>query len=160
MVGLLRNDALICKVAIELELDPELPAVKGDRVQLQQVVVNLLHNAFDAIQQGSSASRTVQVGSQRCESDVQVTVRDHGPGIPQQTLDRLFEPFNTSKPQGLGMGLSISRSIVNLHGGRMWAENHSDGGATFSFGLPVQPVPARTAEVRHERAPAGGVRGG
>ena len=160
VVGLLRNDAMIHKVAIELHLDPELPAVNGDRIQLQQVVMNLLLNAFDAIEGGKSTNRTVRVENGARDSEVRVTVGDRGPGIPRQTLERLFEPFNTSKPQGLGMGLSISRSIVNLHGGRLWAENNSDGGATFSFALPIHLGPPLSEEVRHEPAVAHGVRGG
>jgi two-component system, LuxR family, sensor kinase FixL len=160
VVGLVRNDAMIHKVGIELHLDPDLSAVHGDRTQLQQVVMNLLLNAFDAIEEGSTRNRTVQVESHGRDSEVRVTVRDHGPGISRETLDRLFEPFNTSKSQGLGMGLSISQSIVNLHGGRLWAENNSDGGATFSFALPVHPVPAFSERGRHERAVTDGVRGG
>jgi two-component system sensor kinase FixL len=142
VVGLVRKDARIHKVAIDLHLDPDRPVVYGDRIQLQQVVMNLLLNAIDAIEEGSPKNRTVQVEDDEGDSEVQVTVRDHGLGIPRETLDRLFEPFNTSKPQGLGMGLSICRSIVNLHGGRLWAENNSDGGATFSFALPVHLAPA------------------
>jgi two-component system sensor kinase FixL len=160
VVSLVRNDAMIHKIGIELRLDPDLSAVHGDRTQLQQVVMNLLLNAFGAIEEASSKDRNVQVESHGFDSEVQVTVRDHGPGIPRETLDRLFEPFNTSKPQGLGMGLSISRSIVNFHGGRLRADNNSDGGATFSFALPVHPVPAFSERGRHERAVTDGVRGG
>jgi two-component system sensor kinase FixL len=160
VVSLVRNDAMIHKIGIELRLDPDLSAVHGDRTQLQQVVMNLLLNAFGAIEEASSKDRNVQVESHGSDSEVQVTVRDHGPGIPRETLDRLFEPFNTSKPQGLGMGLSISRSIVNFHGGRLRADNNSDGGATFSFALPVHPVPAFSERGRHERAVTDGVRGG
>jgi two-component system, LuxR family, sensor kinase FixL len=156
VVSLLRNDAMLHKVAIELHADPDLPPVNGDRIQLQQVVMNLVLNAFDAIDEGSRENRTVQVESKLCDSEVEVTVRDHGPGIPRETLERLFEPFNTSKPQGLGMGLSISRSIVSVHGGRIWAENNSDGGATFSFALPAHLGSALLDGSRHERAVAHG----
>jgi two-component system, LuxR family, sensor kinase FixL len=160
VVGLVRNDAMIHKVAIELHLESDLSAVYGDRIQLQQVVMNLLLNAFDAIEGSSPENRTVQVETLGRDSEVLVTVRDHGPGIRREILERLFEPFNTSKEQGLGMGLSISRSIVSVHGGRIWAENNSDGGATFSFALPVHSVPAPSGGARHERAVAHGVRGG
>ena len=160
VVGLVRNDAMIHNVAIELRPDPDLSAMHGDRTQLQQVVMNLLLNAFDAIEEGSTRNRTVQVEIEGGEREVKVKVRDRGPGIPRDTFERLFEPFNTSKEQGLGMGLSISRSIVNLHGGRLWAENNSDCGATFSFALPVHPVPAHSEGVRDERAAGQGVRGG
>ena len=142
VVWLLRNDAMIRKVGIELQLDPDLPAVGGDRIQLQQVVMNLLLNAFDAIGESSSENRTVLVETSQHDAEIQVTVRDSGAGITPDTLERLFQPFNTSKPNGLGMGLSISRSIVGLHGGRLWGENNSGPGAVFSFTLPVVQVPA------------------
>ncbi len=142
VVWLLRNDAMIRKVGIELQLDPDLPAVGGDRIQLQQVVMNLLLNAFDAIGESSSENRTVLVETSQHDAEIQVTVRDSGAGITSDTLERLFHPFNTSKPNGLGMGLSISRSIVGLHGGRLWGENNSGPGAVFSFTLPVVQVPA------------------
>ncbi len=160
VVGLVRNDAMIHNVAIELHLDPNPAAVHGDRIQLQQVVMNLLLNAFDAIEAGRSKNRTVQVENRGDGSEVRVKVCDRGPGIPQATFERLFEPFNSSKPQGLGMGLSISRSIVNLHGGRLWAENNSDGGATFSFALPVHPVSPLPEGDRDERAVTHSVRRG
>ncbi|MGZ3355412.1 MAG: two-component system sensor histidine kinase NtrB, partial [Isosphaeraceae bacterium] len=142
VVWLLRNDAMIRKVGIELQLDPDLPAVGGDRIQLQQVVMNLLLNAFDAIGESWSENRTVLVETSQHDAEIQVTVRDSGAGITPDTLERLFQPFNTSKPNGLGMGLSISRSIVGLHGGRLWGENNSGPGAVFSFTLPVVQVPA------------------
>ena len=142
VVWLLRNDAMSRKVGIELQLDPDLPAVGGDRIQLQQVVMNLLLNAFDAIGESSSENRTVLVETSQHDAEIQVTVRDSGAGITPDTLERLFQPFNTSKPNGLGMGLSISRSIVGLHGGRLWGENNSGPGAVFSFTLPVVQVPA------------------
>ena len=142
VVWLLRNDAMIRKVGIELQLDPDLPAVDGDRIQLQQVVMNLLLNAFDAIGESSSENRTVLVETSQHDVEIQVTVRDCGAGITPDTLERLFQPFNSSKRNGLGMGLSISRSIVGLHGGRLWGDNNSGPGATFSFTLPVVQVPA------------------
>jgi two-component system sensor kinase FixL len=160
VVGILRNDAMIHKVEIELSLQADRPGVNGDRIQLQQVIMNLLLNAFDAIEQGSPTDRTVQLESHCCDGEIQVTVRDHGPGIPRETFSRLFEPFNTSKPQGVGMGLSISRSIVGVHGGRLWARNNPDVGATFSFALPAEEVrtPA-VVGVTHERAVWSGLRG-
>ena len=142
VVWLLRNDAMIRKVGIELQLDPYLPAVGGDRIQLQQVVMNLLLNAFDAIAESSSENRTVLVETSQHDAEIQVTVRDCGAGITPETLEHLFQPFNSSKRNGLGMGLSISRSIVGLHGGRLWGDNNSGPGATFSFTLPVVQVPA------------------
>jgi two-component system sensor kinase FixL len=137
VIGLLHSDAVIRGVAVLHEFDPDLPKVLGDRVQLQQVVLNLLLNAFDAMHAGFSGDRVVIVRSRRVDSEVHVTVTDRGPGVPGEELERLFEPFRSTKPDGLGMGLSISRSIVIGHGGRMWAENNTKRGATFGFGLPA-----------------------
>jgi C4-dicarboxylate-specific signal transduction histidine kinase len=159
-VGILKNDAVIHQVRIDLCLQPDLDVVKGDRVQLQQVVMNLVRNAIEAIDQGSPEDRTVQLESRATQSEIEVTARDHGPGIPREMLDRLFEPFHTSKPHGMGMGLSICRSIVEFHGGRLSARNNSDGGATFSFILPIQPIREPSGVVINERAIAHGFRGG
>ncbi len=137
VIGLLHSDAVIRGVAVQRELDPNLPKILGDSIQLQQVVLNLLLNAFDAMGEVPARDRVVIVRSRHVESEVLVTVSDHGPGIPQEIMERLFEPFRTTKRGGLGMGLSISRTIIASHGGRMWAENNALSGATFSFSLPV-----------------------
>src|SRR5208283_2523701 len=131
------SDAVIRGVVVWHELDPDLRRILGDRIQLQQVVLNLLLNAFDAMRDGLSRDRVVIVRSRQVDSEVLVTVSDRGPGIHSEEIDRLFEPFRSTKPGGLGLGLSISRSIVTSHGGRMWAENDSRRGATFGFTLPV-----------------------
>jgi two-component system sensor kinase FixL len=106
-------------------------------VQLQQVILNLLLNAMDAVKGNSPAKRLVALQARSAGPAVEVTVRDNGHGIPADHLSRVFEPFFTSKPKGLGMGLAISRSIIEAHGGRLWAENNPAGGATFTFTLPV-----------------------
>jgi PAS domain S-box-containing protein len=137
VIRLLHNDAAIRGVVVFHELDPFVEKVLGDRIQLQQVLLNLFLNAFDAMRDGLSQDRIVLARSRQVDSDVLVTVSDKGPGIAPEEMDRLFEPFRSTKPGGLGMGLSISRSIVQSHGGRMWAENNSTRGATFSFSLPV-----------------------
>jgi PAS domain S-box-containing protein len=137
VIVLLHSDAVIRGVVISRELDLDLPKILGDRIQLQQVVLNLLLNAFDAMRDGLSRDRKVIVRSRHVDSEVLVTVRDSGPGILPEDMDKLFEPFRSTKPGGLGMGLSISRSIVASHGGRMWAENNRRRGATFSFTFPV-----------------------
>jgi len=137
VVVLLRSDPRIHGVVISLELDPDLPDVKGDRIQLQQVLLNLLLNAFEAMSEDSSEERAVVIRSRHVDTEVLVTVSDFGPGIPSEDLDRVFEPFRSTKNNGLGMGLSISRSIVASHGGRLWARNNPERGATFSFSLPV-----------------------
>ena len=142
VVRLLRSDAMMRKVVIDFQLDPDLPPVSGDRIQLQQVVMNLLLNAFDAIGECSTENQTVVVETCHDDEQVKVSVRDCGAGISPATLEHLFQPFNTSKPHGLGMGLSISRSIIRLHCGRLWGQNNSGPGATFCFTLPVAGVPA------------------
>ena len=115
-----------------------LPSVQGDRIELQQVLLNLLVNAFDAMKDCPTREREVSV---RAALDgggmVKVAVRDRGTGVGAGDLDRIFEPFHTTKRDGLGMGLSISRNIIAAHGGRLWAENNSDRGATFCFTVPV-----------------------
>jgi len=141
VIGLLHSDAVIRGIVVLHELGPDLPKILGDRIQLQQVVLNLLLNAFDAMRDGLSRDRVVIVRSRLVDSEVLVTVSDSGPGVPPEDMDRLFEPFRSTKPGGLGMGLSISRSIVASHGGRMWAENNTTRGATVGFTLPV-PVDA------------------
>ena len=136
VIGLVRNDAIIRGVSIDLDLAFDLPSMVADRVQLQQVVLNLIMNGLDAMR--AAADRrlaiTTRVGA---EGTVRVSVRDHGCGIVEDDLARIFEPFYTTKPQGLGMGLSIARSLVEAHGGRLWAESNPNGGATFTFTLPL-----------------------
>jgi PAS domain S-box-containing protein len=137
VMGLLHSDAVIRGINVRQQLEPDLPDILGDRIQLQQVLLNLLLNAFDAMRDGLSRDRVVNIRSRHVDSEVLVIVSDCGPGIPPEDMDRLFEPFRTTKPGGLGMGLSISRSIVASHGGRMWAENNVARGATIGFSLPV-----------------------
>ncbi len=124
------------KVALRLELAADLPSVMGDRVQLQQVVVNLILNAIQAMSAVEDRERALVIGTQQDNSDeVRVTVRDSGVGFDSQTAERMFEAFHTNKPGGLGMGLSISRSIVESHHGRLWAVSNDGPGATFQFTL-------------------------
>jgi PAS domain S-box-containing protein len=137
VIGLLHSDAVIRGIVVKQQLEPDLPEILGDRIQLQQVLLNLLLNAFDAMRDGLSRDRVVNIRSRHVDSEVLVTVSDSGPGIPLEEMDRLFEPFRTTKPGGMGLGLSISHSIVASHGGRLWAENNVARGATFCFSLPV-----------------------
>lgn len=138
VIQLIHSDAILRNVRVSLEASPNLPSVRGDRVQLQQVVLNLLLNAFEAMKDTPAAEREVLV---HVETDstgtVQISVRDRGIGLTSDKADRIFQPFFTTKKDGLGMGLSISRSIVERHGGRLWAENNQDRGATFHVELPV-----------------------
>jgi len=137
VVTLVRPDAEMRRVQVAVETDPAVQPVHGDRVQLQQVLLNLLLNAMDALDDNPPARRLVTVRARSAGSTVEVTVSDTGHGISEDKLLRVFEPFFTSKPNGLGMGLSISHSIIKAHGGRLWAENNAAGGATFTFTLPV-----------------------
>ena len=135
VVSLLRSDANIRNVSVEVDLHPGLPLVLGDHVQLQQILVNLLMNAFDAL--GTARERRVMVTTHKAGTAIRVAVNDSGSGIPTADLARIFDPFYTTKASGLGMGLSIARSLIEAHGGQLWAENNKDGGATFAFTVPV-----------------------
>ena len=137
VMTLVRSDAEMRRVRLVLESDPALPPVHGDRVQLQQVLLNLLLNAMEAPNDNPPGKQLVEVRIRPAGATVEVAVSDNGHGIVADKLLRVFEPFYTSKPNGLGMGLTISRSIIEAHGGRLWAENNADGGATFHFTLPV-----------------------
>jgi C4-dicarboxylate-specific signal transduction histidine kinase len=133
-------------VKLRIDLDRTLPPVVGDRVQLQQVVLNLLINAIEAMASVDCDDRQLQMISRRQEPEtVLVAVRDSGHGIGQQSIEELSESFFTTKSHGMGMGLSISRSIVRSHGGRLWAEANADRGATFQFTLPVGSMAANSA---------------
>jgi two-component system sensor kinase FixL len=135
---LTHSDAILRGSRVSLELDAALPTVRGDRVQLQQVILNLLLNAFDAMNTVSPDQRHVSVtAGLDGTAMVRIAVRDRGIGIRDDMLDEIFQPFFTTKREGLGMGLSISRSIIRAHQGRLWAENNPDGGAIFTFTLPV-----------------------
>ena len=139
VLNLVRSDLLSHQVAAETELAPELPTVNGDRVQLQQVLLNLVMNACDAMAGRDGAGRLLCVSTRWTEGEgVRVSVRDNGLGIPAGSLERVFEPFFTTKPHGLGLGLAVCRSILSAHGGGLSAENHPGGGAVFHFTLPVQ----------------------
>jgi PAS domain S-box-containing protein len=138
VVGFLHGDRVARNVRVVLELATGLPPVCGDRIQLQQVMINLLLNAFDALTNTPVPERSVVVATVLDSSQlIHITVRDNGTGIPADKLHALFEPFYTTKSEGMGMGLTVSRSIIEAHRGRIWAENNSEGGATFHITLPV-----------------------
>jgi two-component system sensor kinase FixL len=115
-------------------------------VQLQQVLLNLLLNACDAMAADTSGQKLVTITTAQTETgDVELSVADQGTGIAPQEMDRVFEPFVTSKPHGLGLGLAICRSIVTAHGGKLWANNNAEGGATFHLTLDGEPISAEHA---------------
>ncbi len=119
------------------KLDPEFDLIYADRVQIEQVLVNLLRNGMDSM--ASVERRELTVSSRLSAAGlIEVAVSDTGAGISASALPRLFDAFFTTKPTGLGVGLSISRGIVDAHGGRMWAENNEGAGATFRFTLPLR----------------------
>jgi signal transduction histidine kinase len=134
ILAFIRRDSILEGVAIETDLAPGLPAVRGDRVQLQQVLLNLLLNAVEATNKAEPDLRKVVVRTENGEGrGVKVSVRDFGSGIEEAHLGRVFEPFYTTKPGGMGMGLRISARIIHAHGGEIRAENNPDRGATFYF---------------------------
>ena len=124
------------RVALRKELAADLPPVMGDRVQLQQVVVNLILNAIEAMATVEGRERDLVIKTQLGEGDeIRVAVRDSGIGFDPVSAERIFDAFHTTKPGGLGLGLSISRSIVESHGGRLWAASNDGPGVTFQFTL-------------------------
>ena len=133
------GDANLHKVTVHLDLSSDVRPVKGDSVQLQQVILNLMLNAFSAMSaRGLDGARRLVVRTNSIDkSNVLVEVQDSGTGIAAEKLESIFDPFVTSKPEGLGMGLSICRSIIERHGGKISAANNPDHGAKFSITLPV-----------------------
>jgi signal transduction histidine kinase len=132
-----RTDALLRKTELRMALASDPLFALGDRVQLQQVLLNLILNSMEAIATAPEGKGYVALQAVRNDQgEIEVAVRDYGPGIPPDILPRLFEPFFTTKSSGMGMGISIARTIVQAHRGRIWAENNADGGATFRFTLP------------------------
>ncbi len=139
ILKLLGSDTVIRNVAVELDLDARGTMVTGDRVQLEQVLLNLVLNALEAISERAGGERTVIVRTRNVDGQgVEVSVEDSGPGLRRGTHHMVFEPFYTTKRTGMGMGLALARSIVEAHGGKIWAENTAHG-ATFVFQLPYAP---------------------
>jgi signal transduction histidine kinase len=137
MIVLLRNEASRYSISVRTELS-DIPQIMGDRVQLQQVMMNLIINAIDAMK-NVEGTRELVIKSQRQEDEQLVlAVSDTGVGLPPQQADQIFNAFFTTKSHGTGMGLRISRSIVESHGGRLWAANNSPRGASFYLTLPTK----------------------
>ncbi|TRZ69727.1 MAG: GHKL domain-containing protein, partial [Rhodocyclaceae bacterium] len=121
-----------------MEVERDLPMVRANRLQLQKVLVNLLHNSVEAMRQASTETDAITVSLRTMAGGnlAQVSVQDSGPGLDADTAKRIFEPFFTTKPQGIGLGLAISRALVEAHGGRLWVDPETGPGATFHFTLP------------------------
>ena len=132
------NELVRGGVTVQTELGGDLPAVLGDRVQLQQVMLNLIMNSIDAMRTVTDRPRELLITTAEDPNGVLIQVQDSGIGLTAEQADRIFEPFFTTKPEGIGMGLPISRSIVEAHGGRLWATPGHLQGAVFQFTLPKE----------------------
>jgi signal transduction histidine kinase len=137
VVGLTHGEMVKNNISAHTQLAEDLPRVQGDKVQLQQVILNLIINAVDAMSSISTGSRELFISTAKGVGGIVVTVRDSGPGLSPESVERLFDAFYTTKADGMGMGLSICRSIVEAHGGRIWASREFGQGATFQFTLPL-----------------------
>jgi signal transduction histidine kinase len=146
VIALARTEVLRNCVFLKPQLADDLPLVLGDRIELQQVILNLIINGVEAIGRNREGPRKLFVSSSRDESNgrLLVAVRDTGVGLDAAHLNQIFDPFFTTKPRGIGMGLAISRSIIEAHGGRLWATSNSPQGAVFQFTLPA------SSEMSHE----------
>jgi C4-dicarboxylate-specific signal transduction histidine kinase len=138
IVDLLRLDAREYDAELRLDLAQSALPVIADPIQIQQVLVNLAHNGFEAMSAAALTSRHLSIQTRPPENGVvEVAVHNQGQGMPAETVERMFEPFFTTKSHGLGMGLSISRTIIEAHGGRLWATSDDSNGTTFYFTLPI-----------------------
>jgi C4-dicarboxylate-specific signal transduction histidine kinase len=137
VLRLMRSDLINQGVHADMDMAAGLPNVRADRVQLQQVVLNLLVNACDAMSAVPAVERRLSIKTERKGGEVMVSVSDRGCGIPADRMDRIFEPFFTTKTAGMGLGLAVCRTIITAHGGRLWASNNDARGATVHFVLPV-----------------------
>jgi C4-dicarboxylate-specific signal transduction histidine kinase len=146
VLGIAHGDLMTRAVEVQPDLAPALPRVQGDRVQLEQVMLNLLINACDAMSASAAERRRLSIRTRAADSGLQISFTDLGPGFRADQHETLFQPFYTTKPQGLGLGLSISRSIIAAHGGTLWGTSSPGHGATFHIFLPVLdlgPITAR-----------------
>ncbi len=151
VIALTRGEVMKNGVSVRTQLAEDLPLLQGDRVQLQQVILNLIVNAIEAMSSVSDGSRELLISTGQAEPDgVLVAVRDTGSVLEPANLQRLFEAFYTTKPGGLGMGLSICRSIIEAHGGRLWVTANVPQGAIFQFTLPAHPDTASSLSASRE----------
>jgi PAS domain S-box-containing protein len=149
VIVLTQNETLSKGVSMHTRLAPDLPLVEGDRVQLQQVILNLIMNAIEAMSDAGDGARELQLSTEAdAAGGVLVAVRDTGPGLDPESLARAFEAFYTTKPEGMGMGLAICRSIVEEHGGRLWASANEPRGAVFQLTIASEQAQAEPVGVR------------
>ena len=139
VLDLAHSDLIQRGVTVSTHLAPSLPLVFADRVQLQQVMLNLIVNACDAMVELPPLERILVIRTESTEPGIRMSVTDNGTGVTSEPIDAVFQPFVSSKRHGLGLGLTICRSIIDAHGGRMWAVNNKDRGATFHMSLPLSP---------------------
>jgi signal transduction histidine kinase len=137
VIAITQGELTTHNILIETLSDETLPSVIADKTQIQQVALNLIMNAVDAMAQSPPDMRRIILQTEQYDGFVRVGVQDSGPGIPAEQVDSVFDPFYTTKSNGLGMGLAVCKSIITAHGGRIWAENNPEGGATLSFALKV-----------------------
>ncbi len=139
VLKLIRNDLINQKVTVDTELAPDLPPIIGDPVQLQQVLLNLVVNACDAMAACNTPERrlVIRTGTENGGSRVIMSVTDRGSGVPGEKMEQIFEPFFTTKAKGMGLGLSVCRTIITAHLGKLWATNNTDCGTTFYLSLPI-----------------------
>ena len=142
VIALTRTEAANNSVSVRTQFAEGLPHVQGDRVQLQQVLVNLIINAIEAMRDVGEEERELLISTRNEPDGVSVEVRDSGPGLAPAALERVFEAFYTTKPGGLGLGLSICRSIIEAHSGQLWASPNVPRGAIFRFIAPAHPAAA------------------
>src|SRR5271166_5802194 len=140
VIELTRSEAMKNGVLVQTDLAEGLPLIQGDRVELQQVILNLILNAIEAMSEMSEGPQELLITTGKTElGDVLIAVRDSGPGLAPAAIENLFKAFYTTKPNGLGLGLAICRSIIEGHGGRLWASANAPRGAVFQFTLPTRP---------------------
>jgi C4-dicarboxylate-specific signal transduction histidine kinase len=134
VISLINSEIVLRNASIRLDLHPIVPVVYGDSIQIQQVLINLLTNALDALDDQPVEARTITIFTRPENSDrTVVSVSDTGRGIPPDKIQAIFDPFHTTKPKGIGLGLSICKTIIEAHGGKIWADNNPEGGAIFSL---------------------------
>src|SRR5262249_59943586 len=138
MIALLRGEAARHSISIHSDLSLELPLIMADRVQLQQVLMNLMLNGIEAMKNMHTPGKLTVKSQQDDSGQLLISVMDTGVGVPPEKTEKIFDAFFTSKPQGTGMGLPISRAIIVSHGGRLWAVSNPESGTTFHFTLPIQ----------------------